>query len=685
MKLNESLESIKSKICKNNNEEYQAIFNNKYDSGNVSDNNLVFENNNNDNIKYNNSWDFYFSQKLQFNFTIEGLNQLKREIFHFYINMFCFDEKEIKVKNDYMLGLTSVNELDEVTKVSTKNECIQLICQIFQKKELEKIRKKNEFFKLFKHYFIWCLNKSFIIGKIKNKYLNTKFMFESIEKVVDNMYENEEIFNKEINIKSSGNTIENYIKEKPRDSKIEILNDDKIPALYYELNELSNDEKTYCVIKAIIDENLSYYQGAIYNKEYKNIETLTSVYTKSINENKNSNENRINDNKNNDNKKVDNKKVINKSSFNKNSYTKNNDNKNNNTKNSENKSSNNKSVDNISDNNKSVDNKSNDNKSNDNKSNNNKSNNNKSNNNKSYDNKSNDDKSNDNKSNNSKYKSNEDKINENENKNYDNKSNDNKNNENRSNDNKSNNKRTYTISHKINTNNNNNTNKENKKQKHGLGKEYHLKIKNSEDIRYKYLGYYKNNKFHGYGILVKENEELYYGEFREGLKNGFGYLQTKQYIYKGFFHADKKEGYGEYFNKEEGINYCGNFINDKFNGYGFYYKENKFKYIGNFIDGYLKGFGLYIWNNKEQYYGDWSDNKMNGIGIYFYKDGDIFIGNYLNDKKNGKGIYLYNKNKSKLEGVWKKGLKHGEYIFTYYENGNTNSVKLRYINNKEVN
>ena len=131
MKLNESLESIKSKICKNNNEEYQAIFNNKYDSGNVSYNNLIPESNNNDNIKYNNSWDFYFSQNLQFDFTIHGLNQLKLEIFHFYINMFCFEENEIEIKKKYILGLSSLNELNEITKYCSKNKCMKLFCQIF--------------------------------------------------------------------------------------------------------------------------------------------------------------------------------------------------------------------------------------------------------------------------------------------------------------------------------------------------------------------------------------------------------------------------------------------------------------------------------------------------------------------------------------------------------------------------
>jgi len=559
MKINESIDSIKSIV---NNEKYIPIFGNKNDSSNNSYNSSFLENNKNDNFKYNNSWDFYFSQNLQFDFTIHGLNQLKLEIFHFYINMFCFDENEIEIKKKYILGLSSLNELNEITKYCSKNKCMKLFCQIFKKNELEKISNKNDFFKVFKHYFIWCLNKSFELGKIKNKYTKTKFSFESIESVIDNLYEEGKIFNKEINLKPNIALSEDNLKEKPKEMKIDILNDDKIPELFYELNELNNDEKNFCVIKSIKDESSSYYQGSIYYKDINSSDTFSSNFIKKPNENK-SNENKSYDSKINDNKNIENKSLENNSN--------------------ENKSSENK-----------------------------------------------------------KNKTNSNKIDKND---------------------------------SIKDNN----------KKHGLGREYHLKIKNNDDIRYKYLGYYKNNKFHGYGILIKENDELYYGEFRDGLKNGFGYLYTKYYNYKGFFYKDKKEGYGEYFNKGEGVSYCGNFVNDKFNGYGFYYKDNVFKYIGNFIEGYLKGLGLYIWNSNEQYYGFWSENKMNGNGIYIYKEGDIFIGSYLNDKKNGKGQYIYSNNKSTLEGQWKNGIKKGEFKFTCYKNGNKISVDLKYVNNREMN
>ena len=83
--------------------------------------------------------------------------------------MFSFDESEINVKQKYILGQSSINELNDISNKCAKNECIRIFSQIFIKNELTKLYQKNDFFKLFKHYFVWCLNKSFGIGKIQNK------------------------------------------------------------------------------------------------------------------------------------------------------------------------------------------------------------------------------------------------------------------------------------------------------------------------------------------------------------------------------------------------------------------------------------------------------------------------------------------------------------------------------------
>ena len=164
--------------------------------------------------------------------------------------------------------------------------------------------------------------------------------------------------------------------------KTEILNDDKIPILYYELNELNEDEKNFCEFKEFKCENGAYFQGSIYNKDNSSLNSSSSYESKNNNEKKEE----LNG------KDKKNRKIINKSQSLKQNY-----------------------------------------------------------------------------------------------------------------------------------------------RKHGLGREYYIKLINNKDVRYKYLGYYKKNKYHGFGILIKENEDCYFVEFRNGQKNGFGYFYTKSsyFFYMG--------------------------------------------------------------------------------------------------------------------------------------------------------
>ena len=566
MEINDSSESIEFKN-NNKNEDLKEYL--EIDGYNKTlDYNYSFVEKNNESFKNVKSWEIYFIQNLKFDFSIHGLSKLKQEIFLFYISMFCFDDNEIRTKKNYILGYNTPNDLTEVDYKSRRKECIRILCQIYKKDDLVLVNKKNDFFKLFKHYFIWYLNKIFEIGKMKSKYRKSKFFFEPLQSVFETMQEDGILFKNDIEeeILEKKKSDESR-KEKPNNEKIEIINDDKIPILHYELNELTNDEKNFGMIKEFKDENNSFYQGAILNKDdSEDSDSFSkSIISISNDDNKNSNNNESNKNSNN---------------------------------NDDNKNSNNNCI-----------------------------------------------------SDESKCKSNSNKSKNNTNKNMSGK--------------------------------NSNSIKEQFK-KNGLGREYHINLNGKDDIRYKYIGYFKNNKFHCYGILIKENQECYYGEFREGKKNGFGFLFTKQYLYKGFFHDDMKEGYGEYLDREKGVNYCGNFSNDKFNGYGYYYKDNKFKFLGTFVNGSTEGLGLYTWNYQDKYYGHWYDDKMNGLGIYYYKGGDIFIGNYCDDKKDGKGKYIFHENKSILEGEWRDGIKHGKFTLSCFKDGRISTAEVKYINNKEA-
>ena len=54
-----------------------------------------------------------------------------------------------------------------------------------------------------------------------------------------------------------------------------------------------------------------------------------------------------------------------------------------------------------------------------------------------------------------------------------------------------------------------------------------------------------NGKKHGRGSLRHTNQDQYYGEFKDGLTNGYGaYIKVDEQRYEGFWLNDQKHGYG---------------------------------------------------------------------------------------------------------------------------------------------
>lgn len=58
-------------------------------------------------------------------------------------------------------------------------------------------------------------------------------------------------------------------------------------------------------------------------------------------------------------------------------------------------------------------------------------------------------------------------------------------------------------------------------QKHGYGELYKLNLA--------FFGYFCKDRPHGYGILIKEGEEYYRGEFLEGKYHGKGREYSQQH------------------------------------------------------------------------------------------------------------------------------------------------------------
>ncbi|CAF1057857.1 unnamed protein product [Adineta ricciae] len=94
-----------------------------------------------------------------------------------------------------------------------------------------------------------------------------------------------------------------------------------------------------------------------------------------------------------------------------------------------------------------------------------------------------------------------------------------------------------------------------------------------------YDGEFLNDLYHGYGIYTWENGDRYEGMWEHNRREGQGtwtwgaQTASADDQYCGEWHADKKHGYGEYFQKNGDI-YKGQFKDDKRDGMGIYQMKN---------------------------------------------------------------------------------------------------------------
>jgi hypothetical protein len=125
------------------------------------------------------------------------------------------------------------------------------------------------------------------------------------------------------------------------------------------------------------------------------------------------------------------------------------------------------------------------------------------------------------------------------------------------------------------------------------------------------VGCIVGNCNNGRGIFIHEKGEKYDGEWRSGLRNGWGL----NYYPNG----DTK--------------YEGNFLNDKRNGEGTYYFRNGDRYEGTFVENRMHGRGIYYYANGDKFVGNFSNDQREGQGKYIYDDGRVEINQYRKDTK----------------------------------------------------
>ena len=178
----------------------------------------------------------------------------------------------------------------------------------------------------------------------------------------------------------------------------------------------------------------------------------------------------------------------------------------------------------------------------------------------------------------------------------------------------------------------------------------------------KYIGQWKNDLFHGHGILLSKNGDFYQGDFISGKMEGFGIYYSSKYKYKytGEFFDNKFDGKGKIIYEQSDIYnyYEGNFSEGYMHSSGNLIFNDGSCYKGNFNKNYFEGNGIFIFTNGRKYNGSWKKNRMDGVGVFTWEDGTKYKGQYKNNIKEGNGVYSFGANL--YDGSWVDNLPHGQ-------------------------
>ena len=140
------------------------------------------------------------------------------------------------------------------------------------------------------------------------------------------------------------------------------------------------------------------------------------------------------------------------------------------------------------------------------------------------------------------------------------------------------------------------------------------------------LGYFKDNVLDGYGFSSPDltYTEYHFGEFKEGIANGYGVQVKPDYSYYGEFKNNKKDGFA-YFQEK---------IRDG---------KNTRNGLGIFRDDKADGYFEIEYDNGAFEASQYKDNEKNGLS-FMYEGSTYFYGEMKNDRVDGLGITAFGNN-----------------------------------------
>lgn len=200
-----------------------------------------------------------------------------------------------------------------------------------------------------------------------------------------------------------------------------------------------------------------------------------------------------------------------------------------------------------------------------------------------------------------------------------------------------------------------------------------------------YIGPKQNGKPHGFGVLVRPNNDLDIGHFQEGRLNGnVTFIRQGKPYYRGQYANDAFNGIGiRYDNDGEKNCVWKDGVAQACRGTKHLGKD---KYTGYYTLNGCEGRGKMEYANGDVYEGEWKANERNGQGRMDFADGRVYEGEWADGFAHGEGTYETNTfiysgmweksapdgfgfmkyiDGAKYNGTWKKGKKdgYGDFLF----------------------
>lgn len=160
---------------------------------------------------------------------------------------------------------------------------------------------------------------------------------------------------------------------------------------------------------------------------------------------------------------------------------------------------------------------------------------------------------------------------------------------------------------------------------------------NDDNGYHEYLGRFEASKPVGTGFVRTAKGARFIGELIDGIRHGKGVLLTTEgWLIKG--EIKNGQGVGTLivdYTTEQGERYFGQVKNGKRNGFGILTAIDKDFYAGDFANGKPNGPGIYKGKQGDRYTGDFADGKPNGFGTSIDPDGNVVQGRFVNGEPVG--------------------------------------------------